>query len=78
MESNLVCNGVSDCPDKSDEIVCTCDTNNLVNCAGSSLCGQECIPVEWVCDGYSDCPQGSDENNCPRAGYTRGIHTHML
>lgn len=43
------CNGITDCPDASDEVNCSCTDH---------------INEDRLCDGYFDCPTGEDELGC--------------
>lgn len=43
------CNRIVDCPDKSDELHCTCP---------------ERMDALKICDHYVDCPNGEDEKGC--------------
>ncbi|KAL1466045.1 hypothetical protein MTO96_042974 [Rhipicephalus appendiculatus] len=63
----LLCNGIPDCTDGSDEdssTVCattSCQVDEF-DCGPS---GGGCVPEEYRCDGYTDCGDGSDEKDCP-------------
>ncbi|OQR66942.1 low-density lipoprotein receptor-like, partial [Tropilaelaps mercedesae] len=60
---SLLCDGLNDCRDKSDESSCT----NL-HCAPTEFrCGDgSCIPNSARCDGRKDCRDGKDEGpHCP-------------
>jgi len=43
------CDGKVDCPDSSDEMVCSC---------------RDRVDRDRLCDGYFDCPNGEDELGC--------------
>ena len=53
VNTTLLCDGVNNCPDGTDESFC------------SFMCfnGEE-ISLEKNCNGVPDCPDGEDENNC--------------
>lgn len=64
ISSKLICNGVDDCKDGSDESPITC--KRVHTCASHEFkCANgHCIEESEVCDGENDCVDNSDENDC--------------
>ena len=61
----MVCDGVADCPDRSDEDHCTkkrsCNETDF-----KCLDGLTCVPLTSRCDQKRDCADGSDEDKCSK------------
>ncbi len=49
-----ICDGKVDCPQGSDELVCSCNKFNMVTCLYQSN-APICVPVTWACAGHSYC-----------------------
>ncbi|XP_077981954.1 uncharacterized protein LOC144436962 [Glandiceps talaboti] len=70
VKAYLVCDGMRNCPDGSDEF--GCDFSNYVcgsdqfKCTKGGLDGV-CIPIERQCDGTPDCNEAEDEKNCQKS-----------
>ncbi|KAM7391483.1 hypothetical protein PAMP_022171 [Pampus punctatissimus] len=61
MDKDLVCDGVPQCQDRSDELHCMTETEGCVHhCDNKS----RCLPANFLCDGERDCLDGTDELNC--------------
>lgn len=56
-----MCDGVSHCQDRSDELGCS---KMMEGCDHQCDEKSRCIPENFLCDGESDCQDGSDETNC--------------
>eukprot|EP01084_Bolivina_argentea_P315260 546135_1 len=60
------CDGISDCNDSSDEMLChlfECNEHEY-QCPVGSVNAGKCIPNNWICDGICDCGQ-YQQRYCP-------------
>ncbi|XP_062398823.1 prolow-density lipoprotein receptor-related protein 1 [Sardina pilchardus] len=63
ISSMHVCDGESDCRDRSDEASCAVEcTSAEFQCAH----GQKCIDKSLLCDGVAQCQDQSDERDCSK------------
>lgn len=58
-----VCDGKSDCQDRSDELDCQALPDGCHQHCDNKT---RCIPKSFLCDGEPDCADGSDEEKCGR------------
>ena len=65
-KNNVVCDGIKDCNDGSDE------SNCLRCCDGTQ------IDMAKKCDGKFDCPDGSDEMYCQKLGNEKGLSKYIV
>lgn len=68
IERSQVCDGVSQCQDRSDELGCS---ELVEGCSQECDDRSRCIPDSFLCDGERDCLDGSDEANCGMVPITR-------
>ncbi|XP_077488026.1 uncharacterized protein LOC144098930 [Amblyomma americanum] len=55
-----ICDGILDCWDFTDEILCPWCSAEMFVCPGA----KQCVAQHKVCDGHHDCPYGLDEVQC--------------
>ena len=63
---HTLCDDISDCPHRGDELQTTCDNlvKDNVTCVRAVNYGEAVpkrIPADWLCDGVVDCQNGIDE-----------------
>lgn len=63
IEKKLLCDGVPQCQDRSDEVDCFNPGEGCVHRCDK----KRCISEPFICDGEADCDDGSDEADCGNA-----------
>lgn len=63
IEKKLLCDGVPQCQDRSDEVDCF----NLGEGCVHRCDKKRCLSEPFICDGEADCDDGSDEADCGNA-----------
>ncbi|XP_015252102.1 PREDICTED: very low-density lipoprotein receptor-like [Cyprinodon variegatus] len=61
IDKDQVCDGESQCQDRSDEENCL---KHPEDCAHHCDDKSQCLPASFICDGEKDCVDGTDEANC--------------
>ncbi|KAF3850624.1 hypothetical protein F7725_012396 [Dissostichus mawsoni] len=61
IEKQQLCDGVSQCQDRSDELLCL---ERSQGCDHRCDDQTRCLPRTFLCDGERDCEDGTDEDNC--------------
>lgn len=60
IDKDQVCDGESQCQDRSDEENCLKHPEDCAHHCDKS----QCLPASFICDGEKDCVDGTDEANC--------------
>lgn len=75
LPKDQMCDGVTQCQDRSDEMHCTVQTDDCVHHCDSK---SRCLPANLICDGERDCLDGTDEANCGRLKWYWESRVHIL
>ena len=87
VHKHLMCNGVADCSDGSDENHEMCDTTSTsiskeiyFSCSRrfQRKTGEYAIPLSWIMDNVTDCMNGEDENSTRWPDYTGRIRSFVF
>ena len=79
--STYVCDGVNDCADASDEVICADHQHRNCSDLYFHCLSDGCIPLAHRCDGWQHCLDSSDEVDCPSQNIhpcTDGLASHVL